>query len=136
MRTLNKYYDHDHTDVTFCRKQCNSTFCSSDDDPVNLLSIITLMLINFLCIIYAFSQLPLATAYVIIFTMPFMLNILAMFFFKEHISGYRWLAITIGFVGVLLAMRPGIEPISLAMIAAISIGLMACGFSGKRHRNG
>jgi drug/metabolite transporter (DMT)-like permease len=77
------------------------------------------MLINFLCIIYAFSQLPLATAYIIMFTLPFMLNILAIFFFKEHISLYRWLAIAIGFTGVLIAMRPGVEPISFAMIAAI-----------------
>jgi drug/metabolite transporter (DMT)-like permease len=78
-----------------------------------------LMLVNFLCIIYAFNQLSLATAYIIIFTMPFMLNILAMFFFKEHISPSRWIAISIGFIGVLVAMRPGIEPITFAMIALV-----------------
>ena len=75
---------------------------------------------NFLCVIYAFSQMPLATAYVIIFTMPFMLNILAVTIFKEKISTHRWAAIALGFTGVLIAMRPGIEPISLAMIAAIT----------------
>jgi len=77
------------------------------------------MLINFLCIIYAFSQLPLATAYVIFFTMPFILNILAILLFKESISIHRWIAIMIGFIGIIIAMRPGIEPFTLAMGVAI-----------------
>ncbi len=77
------------------------------------------MMVNFLCVIYAFSQLPLATAYVIVFTMPFMLNILAIVFFKERISLYRWIAIIIGITGVIVAMRPGLEPLTLAMGVAI-----------------
>lgn len=77
------------------------------------------MMINFLCVIYAFSQLPLAMAYIIVFTMPFMLNILAIIIFKEKISPHRWLAILIGITGVIIAMRPGLEPFTLAMGVAI-----------------
>lgn len=77
------------------------------------------MLINFVCVIYAFSQLPIATIYTILFTMPFMLSLFALVLFKEKISSHRWVAITLGFTGVLIAMRPGIEPISLAMTVTI-----------------
>lgn len=78
-----------------------------------------LMLINFLCIIYAFSHIPLANAYTIIFCAPFIINILAMVLLKESISAYRWVAITAGMVGVLIALRPGMVPISPAIIATI-----------------
>ena len=78
-----------------------------------------LMMINFVCIIYAFSQLPLANVYTIIFTIPFIVNILAMFILKEQISAHRWIAITCGLVGVLIALRPGVVPISIPMICVI-----------------
>ncbi len=76
------------------------------------------MLMNFLCIIYAFSQMPLATAYTIVFCLPFIVNILALTFLKERISLHRWLAIMVGMIGILIALRPGIIPFSLAVFAA------------------
>lgn len=78
------------------------------------------MLINFLCIIYAFSQLPLATAYVIIFSFPFILNLQALIVLREKVSFHRWIAIVIGLIGIIVAMRPGLEPLTLAVgIAAL-----------------
>jgi drug/metabolite transporter (DMT)-like permease len=76
-----------------------------------------LMLINFICIIYALSILPITTLYVVIFCMPFILNILAVLFLKEHISIHRWISIGIGFIGVLIALRPGYTPLGLGIIA-------------------
>lgn len=75
-----------------------------------------LMLMNFLCIIYALSQLQIATVYVIMFCMPFVLNIMAMFFLKEQISIHRWISIIIGFIGVLIALRPGTTEFGLAIL--------------------
>ena len=72
-----------------------------------------LMLGNFLLGIYALGTLPLTTLYVIIFCMPFILNILAVFLLKENISVHRWASIAIGFIGVLIALRPGYTPISM-----------------------
>lgn len=81
----------------------------------------SIMLINFVCIIYAFSQLKLATVYVIIFCMPFILNILAVIFIKEKISIHRWTSIVIGFIGVFIALRPGSIELGLA-IFAVALG--------------
>jgi len=76
-----------------------------------------IMLINFVSIIYAFSQLQLATVYVIIFCMPFILNILAVILLKENISIHRWASILIGFIGVFVALRPGNIELGLALFA-------------------
>ena len=76
------------------------------------------MLANFLCIIYAFSQLPLASAYTIVFCLPFIVNILALLFLKEKISRHRWIAIVIAMIGILIALRPGMVPLSMAVITA------------------
>ena len=90
------------------------------------------MMINYLCIIYAFSQLPLATIYIIIFSMPFMLNIMAIFVLKEKISLYRWMAIIAGLSGILVALYPditstGTPSMSLAlMIAATGTFFLSC----------
>lgn len=78
------------------------------------------MLINFLCIIYALTQLSMASVYLIVFTMPFILNILAIILFKERISILRWAAIFLGFLGVLLAMRPGVVPFDFAILFLIA----------------
>lgn len=76
------------------------------------------MLVNYLCVIYAFSQLPLATAYIIIFSMPFIMNILAIFVLKEKIFIHRWMAIIIGIAGIFIAMRPDTFPMGLGVLAA------------------
>lgn len=74
------------------------------------------MLGGFLCIIYSLSILPIATVYVISFTSPFIINIMAKIFLKEKISPYRWLAIILGFLGIIISIRPEIFPFGLMMI--------------------
>ncbi|MEM9469838.1 MAG: DMT family transporter [Pseudomonadota bacterium] len=77
------------------------------------------MMVNFVCLIYAFSQLPIASVYVIVFCAPFIVNILALLLLKENISAHRWLSITLGFLGVVIAMRPGQTEIGLAIILVV-----------------
>ena len=76
------------------------------------------MMASFTCVIYALSNLPITTVYVIIFCMPFILNILAMLILKEKVSINRWLSIAIAFTGVVIALRPGHTPIGLGIAAA------------------
>lgn len=86
------------------------------------------MLFGFLSIIYALSALPIPTVYVIVFTGPFVLNILSMLILKEHISGHRWLAIVLGIIGVIVALRPDEVPIEFAMIIAALVPFFSsCG---------
>jgi len=53
--------------------------------------------------------LPLATVFALEFTMPAWTTLLAALFLGERLTGSRIGAVVLGFVGVLVIMRPGIE---------------------------
>ena len=55
----------------------------------------------------ALRELPLADVTVIFFGATFLMTALSVPLFKEHVGIHRWSAIVIGFVGVLVAVRPG-----------------------------
>jgi drug/metabolite transporter (DMT)-like permease len=54
------------------------------------------------CAIYAYSRLPLADFYAIVFSGPLIVTLLSSFWLGEKVDRNRWLAIGIGFLGVLL----------------------------------
>ncbi len=56
---------------------------------------------------YCYKIFPLADVYTMIFTKPFLVTLLALWFFHERASKAQWLAIIAGFAGVVIAMRPG-----------------------------
>jgi len=51
-------------------------------------------------------HLPLTTALTLWFVEPFILTILAMIFFRERVSRLQWGAIIVGFLGIVIAIRP------------------------------
>jgi drug/metabolite transporter (DMT)-like permease len=55
----------------------------------------------------AFPVLPLAEAVALFFTAPLLITMLAGPFLGERTSWHAWLAITVGFVGVIIMLRPG-----------------------------
>lgn len=85
------------------------------------------MLGNFLCVIYALGSLPIASFYVIIFLYPFVLNILSTIILKESISFFRWIAIAIALLGIIIAFRPESIPLTLPAI----IALISCFFNAS-----
>ncbi|MFN8719942.1 MAG: DMT family transporter [Rhodospirillales bacterium] len=68
--------------------------------------------------IYAFSQLPMADVYAIIFVSPVLVTILSIPVLGEKVGRYRWAAVGAGFVGVLVMVRPTGEALSLGHLAA------------------
>jgi drug/metabolite transporter (DMT)-like permease len=70
-----------------------------------LLSAVLGMSSNYFCVI-ALKHLPLTIYYVSVFTAPMMVAILAAFFLKESLGRLRFLAIVIGFLGVVIAINP------------------------------
>lgn len=70
-------------------------------------------------IVYAFTQLPLATVYTAIFTKPYIAAILAIPLFGQAIGWHRAIAITIGFTGVLVAFEPWTQSFPLIMILVL-----------------
>lgn len=77
--------------------------------------------------IFAVSYVPLADAVAISFVAPFMVTILGALVLGETVGIRRWVAVTIGFVGTLIVIRPGMGVIhpaaALVLIAALLFAL-------------
>ncbi|MCB1960864.1 MAG: DMT family transporter [Rhodocyclaceae bacterium] len=78
-------------------------------------------------IVAALARMPLAETTAIIFTAPLLVTLLARFMLGEQVSALRWLAVGIGFAGVLVMVRPDSAALPAAGIALAFIG--ACGFA-------
>lgn len=70
------------------------------------------------CNFAAVAALPLALVTAIGFTRPLVLLALAAAMLGERVSGVRWAATAVGFVGVLIMTRPGTVPWNLGLLAA------------------
>ena len=62
-----------------------------------------------LCNFTAVRYLPLTVTGAIGFTVPLMVTALSVFLLREEVGWRRWTAIAVGFVGVLIIVRPGTE---------------------------
>lgn len=60
-----------------------------------------------LCAFYAFSVLPLAQTYAIIFAMPLVITMLSVPLLGERVGPRRIAAVLVGLAGVLVVLRPG-----------------------------
>jgi len=76
-------------------------------------------MVVFFCMTTGFVKLGMAMSYTLIFSGPFIVSILSIFFLGEKIGIYRWSAIIAGFIGVLVVLRPGMVPMEPAAIGII-----------------
>ena len=67
------------------------------------------------------SNMDFATASTLTFSAPFFIAILSIFFLRESVGIYRWSAIIIGFLGVIMIMRPSTDLFSLYSILPILV---------------
>jgi S-adenosylmethionine uptake transporter len=73
--------------------------------------------------VIAFTALPMAEAFALIFLLPVFVTILSVLVLKEHVGWRRWSAVVAGFVGVLVVLRPGFRALGIGHLAAIICGL-------------
>lgn len=76
---------------------------------------------------YAFTAIPLAEAYCIVFLIPVFIAILSVVALKEDVRIERWLLIIASFAGVLLVVRPGLRSLEFGHLAAL---ICACSDAG------
>jgi drug/metabolite transporter (DMT)-like permease len=62
--------------------------------------------VSMFCLFVAIAMIPLADLTAISFTTPLFLTLLAMLFLGERIHRFRWTALSIGFIGVLITIGP------------------------------
>ena len=68
----------------------------------------------------ALAQIPLANVTAILQAVPLTVTMAAALFLRETVGWRRWLAIIIGFLGVTIIVRPGVEGFSVYSLYAIA----------------
>lgn len=96
-------------------------------------------LINFalsIMLVYSFRILSLADIYAMIFTVPFIAVIISRIFYGERADLNAWIAIVVGFIGVLLVLQPGFD-MQLAMLLPLgaAFGVAINAVSAKSLKN-
>jgi len=78
---------------------------------------------------YGLSRMPLVNALTIAFTAPLFVTGLSVPFLGEHVGWRRWMAVIIGFIGVLIVLRPGTGMFTPAAIGVIIAALCYAGLA-------
>jgi drug/metabolite transporter (DMT)-like permease len=76
-------------------------------------------LIALIAIFIALRNLPLATVVSISFAAPIFTTIFSIFLLSEKVGLYRWLAVLVGFIGIIIITEPGLTNFNLYFIFPI-----------------
>lgn len=69
--------------------------------------------------IFAIEAMPLSQAYAIFFIAPLLITAISVPLLGEAVGPSRWIAVLIGFVGMLIIVRPGLATVNLATLAVL-----------------
>lgn len=78
------------------------------------------IIVSSLCVFYAFSVLPLAQAYSILFSVPLIITLLSIPILGERVGLHRGGAVFVGLIGVLIVVQPGATEFTLGHAAALA----------------
>ena len=75
-------------------------------------------------IIIALGLMPLANVIAILLVQPFLLTIAAVVMFKEAVGWRRWTAVSVGFLGMLLVVKPATDAFEMVSLVAVTAAFM------------
>ena len=73
--------------------------------------------------VYALKYLPLAEVIAITFAGPLFMTLFGRVFLKEHVGVHRLGAVVVGFIGILIVIRPGTEAMQWAALLPVIVAL-------------
>lgn len=77
------------------------------------------------CGFWAIGNLPLAQAVSLSYSTPLFVTIAAVWILHEQVRARRWAAVVIGFIGVLIIVRPGTAGFSAGSLVALSAAVLS-----------
>ncbi|MGQ4583233.1 EamA family transporter [Lysobacter sp. F60174L2] len=81
--------------------------------------------LSMFCGFWAIGHLPLAQAVSLSYSSPLFVTVFAVFWLGEQVRARRWSAVVLGFVGVLVIVRPGTEGFSAGTLVAVSAAVIS-----------
>jgi drug/metabolite transporter (DMT)-like permease len=81
--------------------------------------------VSMFCGFWAIGHLPLAQAVSLSYSTPIFVTIAAVIFLHEHVRARRWTAVGLGFIGVLVIVRPGTGDFTAATLVAVTAALLS-----------
>ncbi len=91
--------------------------------PLVVLVRAVILLASTLCIFTALRSLTMAEAYTIVFTSPLIITLLSVPVLGEKVGWRRSVAVAVGFAGVLVMLRPGMQTLGTGHLAALGCAL-------------
>jgi drug/metabolite transporter (DMT)-like permease len=70
----------------------------------------------------ALKTLPIADTLAIYFVQPILITALSPIVLREHVGLRRWITVFIGFIGVLIIIRPGFQQVGIGVVFALLAG--------------
>ncbi len=80
--------------------------------------------LSVLAIVWSFTKLPLAEGYALAFTAPLIVAALSGWLLQEVVHRRQWMAVFIGFLGILVILRPGLSTINAGHAAALGSAVL------------
>ena len=81
--------------------------------------------LSMFCGFWAIGHLPLAQAVSLSYSTPLFVTIAAVWLLQEHVGPRRWAAVVVGFIGVLVIVRPGSADFSIGTLIALSAAVLS-----------
>src|SRR3546814_275022 len=78
-----------------------------------------------LCGFWAIGNLPMAQAISLSYSAPLFVTIFAVIWLGEVVRRRRWTAVVLGFIGVMVIVRPGTEGFSLGSLVAVAAAVLS-----------
>jgi drug/metabolite transporter (DMT)-like permease len=85
----------------------------------------TIGVASMLCGFWAIGHLPLAQAISLSYSAPLFATIAAVVFLHEQVRARRWAAVVLGFIGVLVILRPGSAQFTPGMLVAVAAAVLS-----------
>jgi len=94
--------------------------------PMHLLRGMCVVVAN-MTFFLALAAMPLVDAVAIFFIAPMLITVFSVIFLKETVGPYRWIAVAMGFIGVIVMMRPGSDSFQLAAFLPLAAAVSYAG---------
>jgi drug/metabolite transporter (DMT)-like permease len=82
-------------------------------------------IVSMFCGFWAIGNLPLAQAVSLSYSTPLFVTIAAVWILHEHVRARRWAAVVVGFIGVMVIVRPGTESFTAGTLVALTAAVLS-----------